>query len=90
MNRFRRLDDGRWGLACEERYERGEEVLVERKDGTTDMVKVGEYLGMNDFGDYLHRIWNQGNDRAASAPQPAPAPAPASAAKNLPDDEIPF
>lgn len=73
MNRFRKLDDGSWGLACDAVYARGEDVAVERRDGSTEVLQAGEYVGTNQYGDHLHRIWNQGNDRAAGGPRPAPS-----------------
>jgi hypothetical protein len=67
MNRFRKLDDGSWGIVCEEHYEPGEEAVVERKDGTCEILRVGEWVATAANGDNLYRI-----ARSVAAPKAKP------------------
>jgi hypothetical protein len=87
MNRFRKLDDGTWGIACEERYERGEEALVERRNGTSEVLRVGDFIGTSGYGEHIYRIMPMVGD-ARTGPAPARKLPPINPQSDK--DEVPF
>ena len=85
MNRFRKLDDGTWGVQCEGEEAEGTEVEVTRRDGTTERLVLGEWVSTNEYGEQLYRIARSlGGKRAGRLAPSAPANKP------MFDDEVPF
>lgn len=82
-NRFRKLEDGNWGIMTTEPYAEGEECLVERKDGTCELLRVGQHVMTTEYGEQVYRIGRSG--RKSKPVKPAPP-----AGKPLPDDDLPF
>lgn len=62
---FTKLRDGTWGLRSTDRLTAGQEVLVEKRDGTTQTAMVGRVLWSGD-GVTLASIADDGSREKAS------------------------